>query len=179
MSRWKTIEGVTLYFITKTIVGWQNVFTSADRFDIIISSLKYCMQNKGLHLHGYVIMPNHTHDIVSAETPAKLSAILRDLNRYTSQRISEILEKDGDQRILYIFRKAAQAEGRGNHYKVWQEGFHPIAMDSENFFWEKLNYLHENPVRKGLVKQAADWKYSSARNYDVGDHTTIRIEFLQ
>lgn len=118
-------------------------------------------------MHGYVIMPNHVHDIVSAEQPANLSNIMRDLNRFTSRRISEIFEKTDQIDILSVFHKAAE------------EGFHPIAIDSEKFFWEKLNYLHENPVRKGLVKQAVHWKYSSARNYYLDDHSTIQIECLE
>jgi putative transposase len=81
--------------------------------------------------------------------------------------------------MLEIFHKAALNEGRGNRYKVWQEGFHPIAVDSGDFFRQKLDYLHENPVRKGFVEKPEHWRYSSARNYILDDDSIITIERLE
>jgi len=153
MSRWKILSGVNHYFITTTIIEWQNVFTATPLFETIIESLKHCIAHKRLHLHRYVIIPNHTHYIVSTEPPEHLSDVMRDFNRFTSQRITEILEETQRTDILTVFRTAANAERRGNRYKVWQEGFHPIAIDTADFFLEKLNYLHENPVRKGFIEQ--------------------------
>ena len=84
MSHWKIIPGINLYFITTTIVEWRYVFVSVPLFETIIESLKYCCTHKDLHLHGYVIMPNHVHYIVSNEVAERLSGIMRDFNRYTS-----------------------------------------------------------------------------------------------
>ena len=70
-------------------------------------------------------------------------------------------------------------EGRGNKYKVWQEGFHPIGIDTAKFFQEKLEYLHNNPVRKGFVEEPEQWRYSSARNYLLDDHSIITVEYLE
>ena len=176
MSRWKIIPGVNLYFITTTIVEWQNLFTSIPSFEIIIASLKHCIEKKGLHLHGYVIMPNHAHYIASAEPPEKLSDIMRDFNRFTSHSITAFLEERQSKDMLEVFRSSALEEARGNRYKVLQEGFHPVGIDTEKFFREKLNYLHENPVRKGFVEQPEHWKYSSARNYLLDDHSIIKVE---
>ena len=91
MSRWKIIPGVNLYFITTTIVEWQNVFITIPLFDTLIESIKFCCAHKGLHLHGYVIMPNHAHYIVSGEQPEHISDIMRDFNRFTSQKITSLL----------------------------------------------------------------------------------------
>jgi REP element-mobilizing transposase RayT len=162
MSRWKIIQGVNLYFITTTIVEWRSVFVTIPLFETIIESLKYCCTNKGLHLHAYVIMPNHAHYIVLTNPPEKLSDVMRDFNRFTSQRITDVLDED-----------------RGNRYKVWQEGFHPIAIDTGDFFQQKLDYLHENPVRKGFVERSEYWRYSSARNYLFDDHSVIPVECLE
>jgi putative transposase len=118
MSRWKIMPGVNLYFITTTIVDWQNVFVSIPLFETIIESLKYCHTQKGLHLHGYIIMPNHAHYIVSTDPPERLSDIMRDFNRFTSQYITETLEEMRRNELLKIFHQAAKDEGRGNRYKV-------------------------------------------------------------
>lgn len=80
--------------------------------------------------------------------------------------------------MLALFRAAAIQEGRGNNHKVWQEGFHPIAIETGKFFQEKLNYLHENPVRKGFVERPEYWRYSSARNYLMDDHSIIQVDVL-
>ena len=179
MSRWKIIEGINHYFITTTIVEWQNVFVSDELFEVIIASLKYCIDHKGLHLHAYVIMPNHVHYIVSVDPAQYLSDIMRDFNRFTSRRITRIFEKAKQTDLLDVFQKAATEERRRNKYKVWQEGYHPIAIYSEDFFLQKLKYMHENPVRKGLTDQAENWKYSSAQNYYLDDHSTIQVECLE
>ena len=178
MSRWKIIEDINLYFITTTIVEWQYVFVNIPLFEVLIESMKHCVANKGLHIHGYVLMPNHAHYLVSAEPANHLSDIIRDYQRYTSHRITELLEAGNQKETLSVFRMAANQDGRGNTYKVWQEGFHPMAIESEKFFQEKLEYIHQNPVRKGFVEEPEQWKYSSARNYLLGDHTIIDVECI-
>jgi REP element-mobilizing transposase RayT len=178
MSRWKILPDIEHYFITSTIVDWEYVFTSEPYFDVIIHSLEYCMKNKGLHLHGYVIMPNHVHYIVSANLGNNISDIFRDFNTHTSREITRLLKSERRHGSLSEFSDSAQFDDRGNVYKVWQDGFHPIAIESEKFFLEKLQYIHENPVRKGYVEIPEHWKYSSARNYLLDDHSIIRVECL-
>ena len=50
-------------------------------------------------------------------------------------------------------------------YQLWQEGFHPQAIANEEMFIQKLEYIHNNPVRRGYVDDPAHWRYSSYRNY--------------
>ena len=80
--------------------------------------------------------------------------------------------------MLSFFREAAESDGRGNEYKVWQDGYHPIVLETEKFFCQKLDYMHKNPVRKGYVEWPEHWLYSSARNYVIGDHSVMRVECL-
>jgi REP element-mobilizing transposase RayT len=123
-------------------------------------------------------MPNHAHYIVSADKSQNISHIMRDFNTHTSREITALLTEERKFSILQLFSQAAALEGRGNRYKVWQEGFHPIALETEDFIMQKLNYLHDNPVRKGYVEEPEHWKYSSARNYLLNDHTIIPVECL-
>ena len=178
MSRWKIIPAIDHYFVTTTIVHWQYVFTSVPYFEVLIESLKYCMANKGLHLHAHVIMPNHAHYIVSADAEKSLSDIMRDYARYTSRKITQLLTQEGRSMLLEVFRQAAIDGRRRNECKVWQDGFHPIALESDEFLRQKIDYLHDNPVRKGYVDKPEEWRYSSARNYFLDDHSIIRVEIL-
>jgi len=178
MSQWKIIPGIGTYYVTTTIVGWQDVFTSRPYFEVIVESLGHCMAHKNLHLHGYVIMPNHAHYIVSTGGAITLSNVMRDFNTHTSRKITDLLKKEQKRTLLRVFHDAALRDARGNEFKVWQTGFHPIAIVEEEFFRQKLGYLHDNPVRKGLMERAEQWRYSSARNYLFGDHSVIRVECL-
>ena len=60
--------------------------------------------------------------------------------------------------------------------KIWQEGYHPIAIKSQEVFNQKLEYIHYNPVKKGFVEKPEDWKYSSAGNYILGDDSLIALD---
>jgi REP element-mobilizing transposase RayT len=178
MSQWKVYPDHNYYFVTTTIVEAQKVFTSDVYCDILIASLKYCIAHKGLHLHGYVIMPNHAHYILSNDDGGNLSNIMRDYKTHASRKITQQLLQDKKQQVLNIFRHHARIDNRGNNFKVWEEGFHPIVLRDGKFIKQKLSYIHENPIRKNYVADTEDWKYSSARNYYSNDHTVIEVECI-
>ena len=177
MRRFRIYSNQTsYYFSTCTVVQWQCVFKEDKYFQIIIDSLKYCMGHKGLILIGYVIMLNHLHLLTSNEEGASLSNIMRDFKRFTARRISEELEKDNERLLLYVFKKAAEGRKKKQNYKIWQDEFHPEAIYSEEWFTQKLDYIHYNPVKKGFVTRPEDWKYSSARNWSMDDNSIIPID---
>ena len=178
MSSWKVHSGVHCHFVTATITEWRFVFTEIPYFEIITSALRLCMAEKNLRLHAYVIMPNHVHYITSTNNRKCLSDVMRDLNRFTSVEISKMLGIEQRRELLNTFKHAAKLENRGNTHKVWQDGFHPIAIETEDFFLEKLNYIHDNPVRKGFVEKPEHWLYSSARNYILEDPSILPVECL-
>ena len=158
------------------VLRWIPVFTSIPYFQIIIDSLKFCQSNKGLRLNAYVIMPNHIHLIVQTESGVNLSDVMRDFKRYTSRAISKQLEADNQRLFLGIFAKAALPAKGNTRYKIWQDEFHPEAIHSERFYKQKVNYLHDNPCRKGFFALPQDWLYSSARTYYLGDDSVIEID---
>ena len=167
-----------LYFCTDVIVGWQYVFTSPEFFEVIIDSLGFCQANKNLLIHGYVIMPNHLHTILAA-SQGNPSSIMRDFKRHTSVRISDLLAETHNERLLKYFRTVENREERGNTCKIWQSGSHPVLIETGEFFDQKLNYIHNNPVNKGYVENPEHWKFSSARNYILNDHSIIKIDILE
>jgi REP element-mobilizing transposase RayT len=119
-------------------------------------------------------MLNHIHLLSSGRDNILLSDIMRDFKRHTSTEITETLEKDHEKYLLYIFKKAG--EKQGSKIKIWQDEYHPEAIYSEKWFHQKLNYMHENPVRKGFVLHPENWKYSSARNWLFDDFSTITLD---
>ncbi len=108
-------------------------------------------------------MPNHLHCIAVADD---LHAMMRDFKRFTSRTIHERLVADGRDTILsWLDRAAQRARHERGDFSFWQDGFHPQVIHSRPVFEQKLRYLHENPVRKGLVLGPEDWWYSSAAWY--------------
>ena len=175
MRRYKLDPGKTsIYFCTCTIVQWQCIFKDERYCRIIIDSLNYCRKNKGLLLYGLVIMLNHIHWISSSRENILLSDIMRDFKRHTAKEIARMLKEDDEKLLLYIFKNAGIKQN--SSMKVWQDEYHPEAIYSEKWFNQKMNYLHDNPVRKGFVIQPEDWKYSSARNWFLDDHSIISLD---
>ena len=85
-------------FITSTIVEWVDVFTRPVYKQIIVDSLKYCQESKGLDIYAWVLMSNHLHAIVSAREGCNLSDILRDFKKFTSKRIIEAINQEPESR---------------------------------------------------------------------------------
>ncbi len=174
-SRYKIVEVEAPQFITCTIVGWLPVFTRAKYLEIITASLTFCRQQKGLRLHGYVILDNHLHLIVSSDD---LSQVLRDFKRHTAKEIQVVARQDDKQWLLKQFEFFKGVQKVKSRHQVWQEGFHPQAIATEDMLRQKLDYIHYNPVRAGLVDRPEDWRYSSARDY-LGQDGVLEIDVIE
>lgn len=181
MRRYKIFEdGKIPHFITWTITAWLPIFISGKYCDIIAQSFDYCRAKKGLLVHGYVIMPTHVHAIVSANDGKDLSDILRDSRKFTSREIVNQLKEDGCMFFDWILRDAARKDGRPEgSYKVWQAGFHPETLETEKFVLQKLEYMHNNPLRKGLIEKQEHWRYSSAGFYLNGSVGPLDIDAFE
>lgn len=168
----KIINQNSLHFITCTVVGWVDVFTRAKYKDIVIDSLRYCIENKGLVLNAYVIMSNHIHFMGYAKTGYVLSDILRDFKTYTSKQIlKSIIEDSGESRqewMLRMFKYFAKYNSNNTTYQFWKNDNRPIELESPRWINNRLNYIHNNPVNSGLVKEPEHYIYSSAINYTKG-----------
>jgi len=83
-----------------------------------------------------------------------------------------------DRKASDLFHKAAQMHHpkESRRYQVWEDRFDDLALYSPEVFGTKLDYVHSNPVKRGLVDTPSDYAYSSARNYDSGDHSVIRVD---
>ncbi|MFH1366694.1 MAG: transposase [Patescibacteria group bacterium] len=123
--------------------------------DVIINDLNFYRQKFQFQLHGYVIMPNHLHLILTIGSIGNVSEIMRDFKGHTSYEINKLLK---------------------NKSGFWQEDFYEHTIRNEQDFAEKMNYIHNNPVKSNFVKNPADFKYSSFRNYYLNDDSVIKID---
>jgi REP element-mobilizing transposase RayT len=166
------------HFITLTVIDWVDVFSRKIYKDIVIESLDYCIKNKGMILYGYVIMSNHIHMVVQSEN-GKLSDLIRDFKKFTARKILDTIEESETESrkdwMLKRFEFACRSHSRNEKYQFWQYGNHPEEIYTEKFLWQKLDYIHLNPVRAGIVAKASDYLYSSASNY-VNDTGLLEIQ---
>ncbi len=172
-SRYRIHESHAAYFVTSTVVAWLPVFTTAIRCDILVEALEYCRTHKGLKIYAWVILDNHFHAILSAPD---LARVLADFKRHTTQRILELLEREDCDRLLNqfeYFRARHKAESR---HQVWQEGSHPQGIDSDEMMSQKLDYIHDNPIKRGLVAGPEHGRYSSAHEWLAGSQPVLRCD---
>ncbi len=154
-----------MHYLTPTIVDWVDVFSRKSYRDIVIESLNHCITEKSLKVYGYVIMTNHIHLIV-ASSNGTLSNTIRDFKKFTAHAIIEAIKHEPESRrewILHRFEWNAGQHKRNSDNQVWTHENHPIEITSREFFTQKLNYIHQNPVRAGWVEREEDYIYSSAK----------------
>ena len=180
-SKYKVYDDASPHFITFTVVGWIDVFTRDLYKDIFIKSLTYCVQNKGLCLHAWVIMTNHVHLIVSTRE-SKLEWIIRDIKKFTSKKIiSAIEENETESRkewMMNMFKYVGAGNCRNKQYQFWKNDYHPVELSSDFMMNQKLDYLHVNPVRSGLVWEPWHYKYSSAVDYYTNKKGLISVDII-
>ncbi len=151
-----------IYFITFAVQGWIDVFTRSKYKDILIDSLAYCQANKGLELFVWCIMTNHVHLIARAKEGFLLSDILRDFKKFTSKSIIKAIQENiKESRKDWLLKLFTTNSG----VRFWRSDNKPIELWSNTVIDQKLNYIHQNPVRARLVYRAEDYVCSSAIDY--------------
>ena len=156
-------EGV--YFVSFAVVEWIDVFTRNEYKDILLDSLLYCQQEKGMEIYAWCVMSL----IFSSIKEEKPELILGSFKRFTSKAIvTAIKENPQESRkewLLKQFEEAGEKSSNVKQYQLWRHDNKPIELWSNKVIDEKLNYIHNNPVEEGLVFRAEQYVYSSAIDY--------------
>jgi len=180
-EKYKVLDQDRPYFITFAVEGWVDVFTRQQYKDIVIESLQFCQREKGLIVYAWCLMTNHIHLIIGRRGEFKIEEIVRDFKKFTSVHICRAIENNmGESRkhwMLGLFKSAALDSKKHVHYKFWQNEYHPVELFSNDVIDQKLDYVHENPVKEGIVDRPEDFLYSSARDY-AGQKGLLAVEFM-
>ena len=109
------------------------------------------------------------HLIVSASGDISLSNIIRDFKRYMAKTIIELLKSDESEPrkrlILWLFRSNGEVSTSNEYYKVWIHENHPVILETNLMLEQRMEYVHQNPVKAGICYEAEDYVYSSASYY--------------
>ena len=150
------------YFMTCTVVGLLPVFTRPEAVQILLDSWKHLQDHNQFRLLGYVILENHLHLI--AQSP-NLATAMQGFKSWTARQVIDLLEQQRAYVLLDQLSRLKLAHKTESNYQFWQEGSHPKQIRTDNIMWQKLEYVHRNPVVRGYVDDPIHWRYSSARNY--------------
>ncbi|HEY6437644.1 MAG TPA: transposase [Ignavibacteriaceae bacterium] len=165
---YKIRNQAAIHFITFAVVEWLDVFTRKDYRDILLESIRFCQKEKGLLVHSWCVMSNHIHLIVSVKE-GSLSDVLRDFKKFTSKQLVKAIQENKQESrrewMLEIFKKEGQKNSRNSEYQFWRQDNQPQELYSSAFTFQKMNYVHNNPVEAGIVEKPEHYLYSSAKDY--------------
>ena len=113
-------------------------------------------------------MSNHLHIIASAKEDARLSDVLRDFKKFANIAIISAIQQEPESRRNWVLDRFAFAEAQDakvKNYKFWRDGNEAKEIHTNVFLEQKLDYIHQNPVRAEIVDEPEHYLYSSARDY--------------
>jgi REP element-mobilizing transposase RayT len=159
-----------MYFLTFTVIDWVDVFTKKGYKMELVDSMNYCIHEKGLVVYGWVIMSNHMHVIWQAKEGYELSGVIRDFKKFTAKRIIKLIEEGTESRKIWMLKKFEFAANRvksNNQYKFWKSSNHAVCLTEldTKITEQKLEYIHNNPVKAMIVHKPEDYIFSSAADY--------------
>ena len=126
-------------------------------------------------------MTNHLHLIVFTET-LDLSDVLRDFKKFTARKNFESIRSEPESRrewLLHMFKYFASVNANNREFQFWHQDNHPIALWSLPVIWQKLDYIHLNPVRAGTVLNPTHYLYSSAIDYYCGRKGLLGVDLME
>lgn len=162
-----------LYFITASIIEWKHLFSTPEYANIPMNSLAWMQEQKRILLFAFVIMPSHIHAIIKPESDP-IGNILQQFGSFTAHEITKMLKAENKQELLNVFHQKRRDER--HEHSIWQD-IQAKNVYSTEFLWQKIEYIHQNPIAKGwtLVEDRADYAFSSACHYDNGRKPLIPV----
>jgi putative transposase len=162
------------FFVTTTVVRFLNVFSDPKVCDLLIDNIKYYQTKYNFTILSYVIMPSHFHLIVEVQPKlGTISEIMRDIKKHSAWDIMEYLKLNN------LYREIFETEAEpysDQERKFWMKRFDDEVIRDQKMLWTKIKYIHNNPVKAGIVERPEDYRYSSARNYINDDHSVLTVD---
>jgi putative transposase len=158
------------YFITFNTVDWVDVFIRPVYKQVIVHTLNHFIDNKGLIVYAWCLMTNHLHLLVQSKEGYVIAEIEKEFKSFTTTKILEAIDTEPEARkdwMLKRFENFSNMLGLMKKYHVWQGYSSPAFIDCRktDTLIEHVTFIHDNPVRDRFVDTAADYPYSSARDY--------------
>ena len=108
------------------------------------------------------------HNVLLEHLVAQSEQLDIDMARFKSFTARQLIRYLNEHNVLQILDQLAfykKAHKTDRTYQFWQEGCHPTLIENHKMLKQRVEYIHDNPVKRGYVDKAEHWRYSSARNY--------------
>lgn len=161
-TRYRIYDPSAPHFLTATTVHWLPLFSRPEHAFVVLQSLRFLHEADAWTLYAYVLMEHHLHWIAQAND---LVRTVQRFKSYTARRIIDTLQQRKARWMLGQLAHARPNRKTDQHYQVWQEGHQPKQIRGGAMLWQKIDYIHQNPVKRGYVDDPTHWRYSSARDY--------------
>lgn len=160
------IDRGELYFWTATINKWQRLLEKDEYKNVIIESLQFLTDKSKVDVFAFIIMPNHIHLIWRVNEPNGKESPQGSFLKYTAHTFQKMLRKEGSGTMA-----SYKVDAENKKYEFWQRDSLAIPLFTRKAAVQKLDYIHNNPLKEhwNLVKHPCDYKYSSARYYEMNE----------
>ncbi len=159
------LDGPALFFITTTVVDWLPIFQRHDLAVAVLEQFAETSRIRQVSIAGYVLLPSHLHALVGMNPGSRLTNYVQAFKSLSSRRV-KMMDIKEYQQSLY----------RSGRYSLWRRGFDDLVISSDKQFRIKLEYIHNNPVKAGIVTAAVGYSYSSAGDWLGERHGFIEID---
>ncbi len=148
--------------MTCTVVAWLPVFSDPECAAIVLNSWRFLQAEREIEILAWVILENHLHWI---GVGPQLSKRVGEFKSFTATSILKHMKVAGRKTLLQELAYFKLRHEVDQEHQLWQEGSHPQIIETEEMMWQKIEYIHNNPLRRGYVDHPVHWRYSSARSY--------------
>jgi putative transposase len=175
----RTYSPGELQFITSSTYRRAQVFRSRRFCQYFVQRLEEVRQKMNCLLTGWVLMPEHFHLLLKPQPAESTPLVIKELKEETARRILKTLRENQQypwcEKMLARLRLPPTVHDE-SHFRLWNRRFHPFDVYSDEKRREKLNYMHNNPVKRGLVSSPGDWQWSSWKFYFLQDAFVLRMD---
>lgn len=162
--KWKNIDtGPGYYHITATLTEWLPLLARDDIRQAVCHEIKLALGRFGASLNAFVIMPDHLHLVVSILEAGQLHDFLKCWRGRSARHIIDMLIRQNDLDSLAVMARHANG---GCSYALWKEQARALPLPTKAMLNQKIDYIHANPLRRGLVELPSEWPHSSWNWYE-------------
>ena len=162
----------SLFFCTFTCFNWIPLFEITNFYSEIYKWFDILVERE-CKIIAYVIMPNHCHFIVFVPSKENISKLVANGKRFMAYEIVKRLQNIGKLKLLKYLEESVDPNEKkiGKRHNVFQPSFDAKPIFSEKFLFQKLDYIHHNPVsgKWNLVEVCTEYEHSSAKYYEFGE----------
>jgi len=171
------------YFLTFNVVDRMDVFVRPIYKEVITNALNHFTDSQGLVIYAWCLMTSHIHVLVKTREGNGPAYFERDFKKFTTPEIIKAIEMEMDLRkewMMQRFEDFSKSLRRIEKFHLWQSCSSPLHIDSgqSRLLLERIDHIHENPVRERIVELPENYLFSSARDY-AGLRGLVKVKIIQ